>query len=235
MSKNKGQRNPNETALRGAEPNRTTNRTEGQDKDPKPFYKKYKFWTLVVVIIYSITTVALWVQTKRATEASKISADAEVATVRAWVVVGDWKWNAIPSYDDVTASKWAPADFTYSNIGHTPATNPKLATMIFLYHPDGSPDPQFPLCPNVPVATADRPEARQNMVIIPSAGVAMHWTCTLPPDQYDALSHGHASLYLAGCMWYNVVSSDQFGVTQYCVEWKPDGRMEACHAYNTLK
>jgi hypothetical protein len=236
MSKHKSQRNPNEAASRPTETNRTGNGTSGQNGDPKPFYKQYDFWMLIVVAIYSVATIGLWIQTKRATEATKISADAEVATARAWIVVLWTKWNALPSFEDVTATKWIPGDFQLLNTGHTPAMNPKMGASVCFYHPDGDPDPQtLPECPDTPPPRADAPEARESLVISPGTGVNMHWACKLPPNEYDAVSHGHASVYLLGCIWYNVVSSSRFGVTEYCVEWKPNGKFTTCHANNSLR
>jgi hypothetical protein len=183
---------------------------------------------LIVVAIYSGFTILLWVQTKRATEAMKISADAQVATVRAWLVARPVKWNPIPSLEDVKAKKWVPVQIELVNVGHTPATNTKMDSAQFIYHPNGTPDFEFSGCPDTPTPEADKPGFQQSMVVSPGGILSLSWVGTVPADQYDALSHGHATLFVTQCLWYNVVSSVKYGVTGYCGEWTYNGEMKVC-------
>jgi len=236
MGKNKGQRNPNETAAGPAKSNGATEGARDQRKNPKPFYKKYNFWMLVVVSIYSVTAIGLWCQTKRATEATKESADAQVATVRAWMWPVKWQENHIPSFADMQAGKWAPFDFQLLNVGHTPAINPRMRKIAFIYHADidSLAMPEFPHCPDKP--PPEDPGAREAQVVLPNEGPQMHLAATkLSADQYYTLFKGHATLTMWGCVYYNIVSSDQIGISEYCMEWRPDGRGLSCHGNNSMK
>jgi hypothetical protein len=191
---------------------------------------------LIVVSIYTVTAIALWCQTRQATEATKMSADAQVATVRAWMWPVNWQETHIPSFADMQAGKWAPFDFQLLNVGHTPAINPRMRKIAFIYHPsvDSLAMPEFPHCPDKPLA--EEPGAREAQVILPNEGPQMHLAATkLSVAQYDMLFKGHATLTMWGCVYYNIVSSEQIGISEYCMEWRPDGRGLSCHGNNSMK
>ncbi len=202
--------------------------TGDKANSPKPFYKKYKFWMLVFVIVYSVTTIGLWCQTKRATEASMLSAKAQIATVRAWIWPVQWQAHPIPdNYSAVQAGEWTPMTFVDMNIGHTPAINVFLMGRgRLIYHPMNSPMPFIERCPDArPKETSD---FRDIQIILPGEGPTLHPRWIPSADEYDALVKGHATAILHECIYYNVVSSEELGVSEFCLEWLNASTMVIC-------
>ena len=162
-----------------------------------------------VFVVAAYTTIAAlqWCDMRTAALAAKESADAAVASVRAWIVV--------TKYDPprVQAMKLFNMPFAveFENAGKTPATD--ISDGIeFVFVPKDRPAPKFKGCPK----NEDTPEmlirAGQPFSINPE--IKPH----LSADQKESLTNGNAggSLFIHGCLHYHDVLTRKQRVTEFC-------------------
>jgi hypothetical protein len=163
-------------------------------------------------------------QSVRQANASKQSADAEVATVRAWVTTDQHKL----VYPDPSKPLYGPIfSVNLTNVGKTPAINVEM-TKEFVFD-DHDSDHLFLKCPTGYKQTAPFLLADGSMLF--SDGVK-----DLPKEQFARLSgFGSNAIYVHGCIRYHDVVGDAQRLTEFCLRFYAETVATLCHGNNAMK
>jgi hypothetical protein len=188
-------------------------------------WHEFNFWLVTFTAIYSLISLfALWVAIRSARQA-KQSADASVATVRAWLDTHSFKFiYSPPGAREQLAPQFS---LTIENLGRTPAKDLSM-TVGFVFE-DQPTDKQFSGCP----------ETNSNQVPFMVAGPPGEpWTVavgTVPAADFAKLKPGGtASVYAHGCVHYHDVMTDQVRLTEFCVRYSGGNQYMMCDNANLM-
>jgi hypothetical protein len=156
----------------------------------------------VFTIIYTIISVWQGCISQETARASKLSADAAVASTRAWLI----PTKHIPDHEQPSV------DFV--NAGKTPAVGMR-STQEFDVWPGGDmPARKFPGCPSGNETAAHGP-------IQPDEHLPLTPPFPLTEAQTNALK-GPGGVIIHGCLRYQNVVGGKEGLTEFCVGYRPD-------------
>jgi hypothetical protein len=191
-------------------------------------WQNFNFWLVTFTAIYSmISLVGLWVAIESARLARQ-SADAGVATVRAWLDAHSFKF----VYSPPGARQQVTPEFTVTleNIGKTPAKALDM-TVEFAFD-DQSGDKRFEGCPEanlhrVPFMVAGPPGEPWPVLV---ATVTSAQFATLKSEAGSS-----ASVYAHGCVRYRDVMTDRVRLTEFCVRYFGADNYTMCDNANLME
>jgi hypothetical protein len=192
------------------------------------FWHNFNFWLVLFTAVYSVISMAgLWVAIQ-ASRLARESADAGIATVRAWVDVNSFKF----IYSPASARQQIAPKFTMTveNLGKTPA-KALVLTVEFAFD-DQSGDKQFAGCPETNLA-------RSPFMVAGPPGEP--WTFAVEnvtPAQLTGLkstSDNNASVYAHGCVRYNDVMTNQPRLSEFCVRYYGGDSYIMCDNNNLME
>lgn len=199
--------------------------TEGQEGNAEEkqcaFYEKFKrklckprfaieVVALVAVVLYTIFAGYQSCKLRETTEATKESADAVVASVRAWIVLSKYDPPTVRALKIFNGNM--PFVVEFQNAGKTPATD-ITSGIEFVYVAKGEKPPKFSSCPKDDGTSSMLINAGQPFSINPE--IKPH----LSAQQIDTLANGSnlgGSLYIHGCVHYHDVLTRQARKTEFC-------------------
>jgi hypothetical protein len=192
----------------------------------KHLWQNFNFWLVTFTAIYSlISLVGLWVAIQSARLAQQ-SADASVATVRAWLDTHSFKFVHTPP--DVRQPVIPEFSMTVENLGKTPAK--ALAITIEFAFDNEHADKQFSGCPEanlgrIPFMVAG-PPGEPWAISVSSVTAA----------QFAQLKAGtNASVYAHGCVQYHDVMTDRVRLTEFCVRYYGADNYIVCDNGNLME
>jgi hypothetical protein len=157
----------------------------------------------VVLFIYAgFTGYQAW-KVKQSTDAATKSADAAVASVRAWLAVIDYK---IPDPVDVNNGIF---EIDIKNVGKLPSTGMSI-TAEFRYLDAKASPIQIGVCPEKRISVYGPMQADQLIPLKPPLE-----RLNLSKEQVGALTTHTANLAIHGCLHYGTVPLG-FGDTEFC-------------------
>lgn len=191
-------------------------------------WQEFNFWLVAFTAIYSLISIfALWVAIRSA-RLAKQSADASIATVRAWVDAHSFKFTwPLPKTQQRVSPEFS---MTVENLGRTPARD-LLMTIEFAFD-DSAADKQFKGCPEadpsrVPFMMAGPPGEPW---VIPVTNVVADDFARLKPGAGST-----ASVYAHGCIRYRDVMTEAPRVTEFCVRYHGGNSYVMCDNGNLME
>lgn len=170
---------------------------------------------LAVVVCYTAFAGYQSCKMRDATEASKESADAAIASVRAWIAPSGWETTGDPM------DRKYPIVMKFKNVGHTLA-NDIVGYFEFRPLPSSVPAPKFKRCPSDIVEKMLPINANEEFSfneIVPK----------FPVDKESLFKTGRGSLYIHGCIKYrDVLNPHVVHVTELCSYLFPSSLQVAC-------
>ena len=191
-------------------------------------WHSFNFWLVVFTAVYSLISLAgLWVAIQ-ASRLARETADAGIATVRAWVDVNSFKFVFSPAN---ARQQIAPRfTMTAENLGKSPAKS-LVFTVEFAF--DNQPgDKQFTGCPE------NNPVRSPFMVAGPPGEPWTFEVENVTPDQLSGLkgsSDKNASVYAHGCVRYNDVMTNLPRLSEFCVRYYGGDNYIMCEANNLME
>jgi hypothetical protein len=189
-------------------------------------WQHFNFWLVLFTAIYSLISLyGLWVAIQSARLAQQ-SADASVATVRAWLDTHSFKF--IYSPPDARQPVTPEFSVNVENLGKTPAKALTI-TLEFAFD-DQHADKQFNGCPEVP------PGRIPFLVAGPPGDPWTVSVSTVTAAQFARLNAGtDASVYAHGCVRYHDVMTDQVRLTEFCVRYYGADNYIVCDNANLME
>jgi hypothetical protein len=195
---------------------------------PLHVWQNFNFWLVAFTAIYSlISLAALRVAILSARMAGQ-SADASIATVRAWLDIHTLKF----VYSPPNARQPVAPTFslTVENLGRTPAK--ALALTVEFVLDNQEVDKQFTACPGTNLV-------RNPFMVAGPPGEPF----TFPLDRelaakFAQLNEGtdrNLSIYAHGCVRYHDVMTNLERVTEFCVRYYSGGNYEMCDNSNLME
>jgi len=191
-------------------------------------WQNFNFWLVAFTAVYSlISLVALRVAILSA-HLARQSADASIATVRAWLDIPTLKF----VYSLPNASQPAAPEFslTVENLGRTPAK--AVAVTVEFAFDDQAAGKQFTGCPATnlirnPFMMAGPPGEPFTFPI--GRDLAAKFA------QLNGAEHGSLSIYAHGCVRYYDVMTNLQRLTEFCVRYYGGENYEMCDNSNLME
>jgi len=191
-------------------------------------WHNFNFWLVIFTAVYSLISMAgLWVAIQ-ASRLARESADAGIATVRAWLDVNSFKFIFSPPN---ARQQIAPRfTMTVENLGKSPAKN--LVFTVEFEFDDQSGDKQFTACPESGLARSPF------MVAGPPGEPFTFEVEKVTPAQLAGLKvapGNNASVYAHGCVRYNDVMTNLPRITEFCVRYYGGDSYIMCDNNNLME
>jgi len=188
-------------------------------------WANFNFWLVAFTAVYSIISlVALRVAIQSARLARQ-SADASIATVRAWLDIHSLKF----VYSLPNAREPPTFSLTVENLGRTPATD--LVLTIEFGFDDQSADKDFNGCPATNLS-------RHAFMVSGPPGTPWSFPVDAPVAakfaQLNPDTDSTASIYAHGCVRYHDVMTRVDRLTEFCVRYYGGDNYEMCDNSNLM-
>lgn len=190
-------------------------------------WKNFNFWLVAFTAVYSLISLAALRVAILSSRMARQSADASIATVRAWLDVHTLKFvHSLPDAPQPVAPSFS---LTVENLGRTPAK--QLAVTVELVFDDQSAAKQFSGCPATNLI-------RSPFMVAGPPGEP--FTFPLGTDlatklaQLNGATDSRLSVYVHGCVRYHDVMTNLERLTEFCVRYYGGDNYEMCDNSNLM-
>ena len=190
-------------------------------------WQNFNFWLVAFTAVYSLISLAALRVAILSSRMARQSADASIATVRAWLDVPTLKFiHSLPDARQPVAPEFS---LTLENLGRTPAKQLVL-TVEFVFD-DQSADKQFTGCPETNLL-------RNPFMVAGPPGEP--FTFPLGTDlaarvaQLNGGAGSSLSVYAHGCIRYHDVMTNLQRLTEFCVRYYGGDNYEMCDNSNLM-
>jgi len=191
-------------------------------------WENFNFWLVAFTAVYSLISLAALRVAIMSFRMARQSADASIATVRAWLDIPTLKFlDSPPDAHQPVAPKFS---LTLENLGRTPAK--ELAVTVEFVFDDQSADRQFTGCP-------DRNLIRNPFMVAGPPGESFTFRLGTELAAKFAQLHGPTdstlSIYAHGCVRYHDVMTNLERLTEFCVRYYGGDNYEMCDNSNLME
>jgi hypothetical protein len=190
-------------------------------------WHSFNFWLVAFTAVYSLISLAALRVAILSSRMARQSADASIATVRAWLDIHTLKFvHSLPNAPQPGAPEFS---LTVENLGRTPAK--QLAVTVEFVFDDQSADKQFTRCPETnlirnPFMVAGPPGEPFTFPL--GANLAAKLA------QLNGAADSGLSLYAHGCVRYHDVMTNLQRLTEFCVRYYGGDNYEMCDNSNLM-
>jgi hypothetical protein len=190
-------------------------------------WQSFNFWLVAFTAVYSLISLAALRVAILSARMARQSADASIATVRAWLDIHSLKFvHSPPNLPQPVAPAFS---LTVENLGRTPAK--QLAVTVEFVFNDQSADKQFTGCPETnlirnPFMVAGPPGEPFTFPL--GANLAAKLA------QLNGAADSSLSLYVHGCVRYHDVMTNLQRLTEFCVRYYGGDNYEMCDNSNLM-
>lgn len=190
-------------------------------------WQNFNFWLVAFTAVYSLISLAALRVGILSARMARQSADASIATVRAWLDIHTLKFvYSLPDAHHPVAPEFS---LTVENLGRTPAK--ALALTVEFVFDDQAADKQFSGCPSTNLL-------RNPFMVAGPPGEP--FTFPLGPDlaaklaQLNGAEGSSLSIYAHGCVRYSDVMTNLQRVTEFCVRYFGGENYDMCDNSNLM-
>jgi hypothetical protein len=188
-------------------------------------WQNLNFWLVAFTAIYSLISIAALRVAILSARMAQQSADASIATVRAWLDIPTVKFVSSPPN-----ARQPEFSLTVENLGRTPAK--ALAVTVEFVFDSQAADEQFTTCPATnliknPFMVAGPPGELFTFPL--GAAVAAKLA------QLNEAAHNGVSVYAHGCVRYHDVMTNLERITEFCVRYYGGDNYEMCDNSNLME
>src|SRR5215472_6228430 len=190
-------------------------------------WQSFNFWLVAFTAVYALISLAALRVAILSARLAQQSADASIATVRAWLDIPTLKFvYSLPNARQPGAPEFS---LTVENLGRTPAK--ALAVSVEFVFGDQSADKQFTGCPETNLI-------RNPFMVAGPPGEP--FTFPLGTDlaakfaQLSGATGSSLSIYAHGCLRYHDVMTSLERLTEFCVRYFGHDNYEMCDNSNLM-
>jgi hypothetical protein len=190
-------------------------------------WHSFNFWLVAFTAVYSLISLAALRVAILSSRMARQSADASIATVRAWLDIPTLKFvHLLPNEPQPAAPEFL---LTVENLGRTPAK--QLAVTVEFVFDDQSADKQFTGCPETnlirnPFMVAGPPGEPFTFPL--GANLAAKLA------QLNGAAASGLSIYAHGCVRYHDVMTNLQRLTEFCVRYYGGDNYQMCDNSNLM-
>jgi hypothetical protein len=190
-------------------------------------WHSFNFWLVAFTAVYSLISLAALRVAILSSRMARQSADASIATVRAWLDIPTLKFvHSLPNEPQPAAPEFS---LTVENLGRTPAK--QLAVTVEFVFDGQSADKQFTGCPETnlihnPFMVAGPPGEPFTFPL--GANLAAKLA------QLNGAAASGLSIYAHGCVRYHDVMTNLQRLTEFCVRYYGGDNYQMCDNSNLM-
>jgi hypothetical protein len=206
----------------------TAHSSPGEHVALQHVWQNFNFWLVAFTAVYSLISLAALRVAILSARLARQSADASIATVRAWLDIPTVKFvSSPPNAHEPGAPTFS---LTVENLGRTPAK--ALAVTVEFVFDNQAVDQQFTGCP------------RTNLVSTPfmvAGPPGEPFTFPLGSElaakfaQLNGAADRNLSIYAHGCVRYHEVMTNLERLTEFCVRYYGGDNYEMCDNSNLME
>lgn len=190
-------------------------------------WHSFNFWLVAFTAVYSLISLAALRVAILSSRMARQSADASIATVRAWLDIPTLKFvHPLPNVPQPEAPVFS---LTVENLGRTPAK--QLAVTVEFVFDDQSADKQFTGCPATnlirnPFMVAGPPGEPFTFPLGTNLAAKL--------AQLNGAADSGLSVYAHGCVRYHDVMTNVQRLTEFCVRYYGGDNYQMCDNSNLM-